>query len=63
LSLITVSKQRLPSAEALLPAILRARESVRMLIPKSGCEIASCLLALDLLDNGHAAAVVSGYLQ
>jgi len=54
------SEDGLPSAEPLLPAILRARESVRMLIPNSGCEIASCLLALDLLDDGHAAAVVTG---
>ena len=53
-------EQGLPSAEPLPPAILRARESVRMLIPNSGCEIASCLLALDLLDDGHAAAVVTG---
>ncbi len=54
------AKQALPSAEPLLPAILRARESVRMLIAKRGCEIASCLLALDLLSDGHAAAVVTG---
>ena len=31
-----------------------------MLIPNSGCEIASRLLALDLLEDGHAAAVVTG---
>ena len=53
-------EQGLPSTEPLLPAILRARESVRMLIAKRGCEIASCLLALDLLGDGHAAAVVTG---
>jgi hypothetical protein len=54
------SEQGLPSAEPLLPAILRARESVRMLIRNSGCEIASRLLALDLLADGHAAALVTG---
>ena len=32
-----------------------------MLIPNSGCEIASRLLALDLLGDGHAASLVSGY--
>ena len=53
-------KQRPPSAERLQPAVMRARESVRLLIPNSGCEIASRLLALDLLGDGHAAAVVTG---
>jgi hypothetical protein len=54
------SEPGLPSDEPLLPAVLRARESVRILIPNSGCEIASRLLALDLLEGGHAAAVVTG---
>jgi len=54
------AEEGLPSAEPLLQAILHARESVRMLIPNSGCEIASRLLALDLLGDGHAAALVTG---
>lgn len=32
-----------------------------MLISKKGCEVASSLLALDLLEDGHAPAVITGY--
>ena len=48
-------------SEPFLPTILYARESVRMLISTHGCEIASCLLALDLLREGHSPAMVTGY--
>jgi hypothetical protein len=41
--------------------VLYARDSVRMLISKSGCEVASCLLALDLVREGHRPVVVTGY--
>lgn len=49
-----------PSAE-FLPTVLHARESVRMLISKSGCEVASCLLALDLVLEGHRPVVITGF--
>lgn len=50
-----------PSADTFLSTVLYARESVRMLISKSGCEVASCLLALDLVREGHRPVVVTGY--
>jgi hypothetical protein len=46
-----------------LPALQYARESTRILISESGCEVASCLLALDLLKEGYSPTVVTGWFE
>jgi hypothetical protein len=50
-----------PLAEPFLATVLHARESVRILVSKRGCELASCLLALDLIREGCRPAVATGY--
>jgi hypothetical protein len=49
-----------PSFEELLPNIKRAHDAARLVIPKTGCQLASALLTLDLGRSGCPADYVTG---
>lgn len=51
----------MPSFDALLPLMERVQVAVRRVIPNTGCELASALLARELREAGSQAAFVRGH--
>ena len=51
----------MPSFDELLPLIERVQAAVRRVIPNTGCELASALLARELTDAGLPATFVRGH--
>jgi hypothetical protein len=57
---MTSSKSDTPTFDELLPNIKRAHDAVRLVIPKTGCRLASALLTLDLGRSAYPAEYVTG---
>src|SRR5271156_1390917 len=52
---------RVPSFDELLPVVERVQAAVRRVIPNTGCELASALLARELREAGLPASFVRGH--
>lgn len=52
---------RVPSFDEPLPRVERVHAAVRRVIPRSGCELASALLARELRDDGFPGVFVLGH--